>query len=451
LLPPLLALAVLVGVALRLPAVPNVAKIVLGTPVLVSGDRPEVPHVEPFLAAHPSKPDLLFGATVTFPAADPKLGIDTSIVAGFRSRDGGRSWGRVALPGCRVDPWVSFGSGDDLYVACLGRDSSVLVLRSPDAGRTWAEAVPVPAGGGGGVDKPTVSVDRSATPRRGTVYVAFGQYFPTAGLRQRMMFGPAVAASSDGGRSFAPPHFIAHDNLDQQPLDAAVLSGGDLVLFFQDYARQGELLAHRRMWAASSTDGARSFSTPVLVFEQRDHEMPWALAADPSGRHRDRLYLAVLGFWQRSSGRPLASQPKEPSDLYLIASDDRGETWGPPAAVIPPPAGGNAQTPAIAVNRDGVVGVAWYDTRRDPAGACFDIEFSASLDGGASFLPPARVTPEPSCPRASERQQGLARRYAFGGDYSGLAAGSDGSFHLFWADSRSGVYQIMAATARVVP
>ncbi len=29
-----------------------------------------------------------------------------------------------------------------------------------------------------------------------------------------------------------------------------------------------------------------------------------------------------------------------------------------------------------------------------------------------------------------------------GGDYSSLAAAPDGRFHLLWADSRSGVFQI---------
>ena len=96
-------------------------------------------------------------------------------------------------------------------------------------------------------------------------------------------------------------------------------------------------------------------------------------------------------------------------------------------------------------------GAAWYDTRRDPRGECFDIYFIASFDGGATFLPNVRATPEPSCPRASSGQRGVATRWSFGGDYSGLAAGADGTFHLFWADSSGGTYQLRTATARVTP
>jgi hypothetical protein len=62
-----------------------------------------------------------------------------------------------------------------------------------------------------------------------------------------------------------------------------------------------------------------------------------------------------------------------------------------------------------------------------------------------------RVTPEPSCPRASERQRGIATRWPFGGDYSGLAAGADGRFHLLWADSSGGIYQLRTAVAQILP
>jgi hypothetical protein len=445
--------AFLLGPALALAAasrLPTPPAIVVSKPVLVSGDRPEVPHVEPVLAAHPRNPDVLFGAAVTFPDADPKRGIDSSIVAGFRSMDGGRSWTRVPMPGCAVDPWVGFGNDDDLYLTCLTSDASVLLHHSPDAGRTWAPPVPIPRGGGGPADKPVVTIDRSTTARRGTVYVAFGQSFAPIGLRQRSIFGPAVAASVDRGQSVSPPRFLRHDNLEQQPIDAAVLSTGALVLFFQDFAAHFAPLAHRRTWIATSDDGAQTFSTPALAFEQQDHEMPWAVAVDRSDRHRDRIYLALLGFWQRSQEPPSAEQARGPSDLYVLASDDRGETWGPPAAVVPPPAAAHAQTPALAVSDDGTLGVAWYDTRRDPAGRCYDIDFSASLDGGATFLPAVRVTAEPSCPRASQRQQGVAARWSFGGDYSGLAASPDHRFQLFWADSASGIYRIAFATAQVI-
>lgn len=431
------------------------ARIVVSRPVVVSGARSGIAFVEPTLAVDPRRPELLFGAAITFPSANPAGGIGESVVAGFRSTDGGASWSRTELPGCHADPWARFDDFQDLdllYVACLTADSAILVQRSLDGGGSWAEPERVPRGTGTTADKPVVVIDRSAGARRGTVYVAFGQNFPARGLRQRSLFGAVVAAAPAGGASFSEPHLIAHDNLDQQTVDAAVLADGDLVVFFQDFASRIGLLAHRRTWMAHSTDGARTFSTPALAFEQGHHENPYAVAVDSSPRHRDRLYLAVLGFWERGQGFPAAGEDPGPADLYVLASDDGGESWGRPVPVTPPPSRGAARTPAIAVDDDGVVGVAWYQAHTTPASAtrCYDIYFSASLDGGATFLPPARVTPATSCPFAAPEQQGVATRWSFGGDYSGLAAAADHRFHLLWADSSTGVYRLATAAAQVV-
>src|SRR5205807_8799008 len=88
-------------------------RIVAGEPVCVSADMPGVPHVEPFLAAHPADPKLLFGAAVTLPEAGRRRGIEETTVEGFRSADGGHAWVRMPFSQCLVDPWLSFGRGMD--------------------------------------------------------------------------------------------------------------------------------------------------------------------------------------------------------------------------------------------------------------------------------------------------------------------------------------------------
>jgi hypothetical protein len=420
------------------------------TPVVVSGDLPEAPHVEPILAAHPTDPRLLFGAAVAFVGAGPGQGMDSSVIAGFRSADGGRSWSRVPFPACRIDPWVRFGSDGSLFLACLGRASPLVVYRSADGGRTWEEPRRVPVSGGG-VDRPVLSAGRAPGASRETVYVGFGQYSPAPGLA-RPAYG-AVVSQSLAGRTFSEPAPLRHDNLGQQPFDSVVLSSGVYVLFSMDYTDSSErLLAHRRTWAVKTGDGGRTWSLPALVFEQAGQEMPWSVAADPSPLHRDRLYLAVDGRWQRQrSETPGVAVQGSRGGLFLLVSDDGAESWRSAVTLSDAPPGADAATPALAVNREGVVGVAWYDTRRDPRGECFDLYFTASRDGGATFLPNVRVTPEPSCPGAVERQRGVAARWPFGGDYSGLAATADGSFHLLWADSSGGGYRISSAVARVPP
>ena len=429
-------------------------RIVAGEAVCVSGDRPGAPHVEPFLAAHPADPDLLFGAAVTLPdggrGRDRGDGIERTGVAGFRSLDGGHAWARIPFAQCLVDPWVSFGRGRDLYLACQARGGAVAVFRSPDGGRTWRRPVRVSGGGGGAADHPILAVDRSEGPRGGTVYVTFAQLLPVAAPDRKPRFGTAVASSRDGGRSFSAPAFLRHKGLNQQPFDATVLADGTLVLLFMDYASFERPLARRQAWAARSVDGGRSFSIAALPFEPPGGLTPVPLAADPAAAHRGRLYLAVAGLEPREAGGALA----------VLRSDDGGASWQRSArsarlasdvAVAPGPLAACRRrwTPAIAVSAAGIVGLAWYDTGRDPRGECFDVDFSASVDGGRTFLAAVRVTPEMSCPPAGQ-DRAVAARWPFGGDYSGLAATADGRFRVFWSGSRSGVSQVWTAAVEVV-
>jgi hypothetical protein len=103
------------------------------------------------------------------------------------------------------------------------------------------------------------------------------------------------------------------------------------------------------------------------------------------------------------------------------------------------------------VNDRGVLASTWYETAQDDAGegckrGCFDEYFSASVDGGVTFLPPVRVSSQ-----RSYRKWRLSteNRFGNGGDYMGLTADATGAFHPFWADSRSGTFQIYTAVVKV--
>jgi len=161
-----------------------------------------------------------------------------------------------------------------------------------------------------------------------------------------------------------------------------------------------------------------------------------SLAADLSGGPtRDRLYLVCTN--------------RERNGILVHNSADRGERWSGP--VRADSAGGDVafrRTPSIAVNRDGVVGVTWYERRKEGGRECQHLYFAASLDGGKTFLPEARVSSAASCPE-TPRNGGSAKRWPAGGDYSGLAAAADGSFHAFWSDSRDGIYQLWTARIKV--
>ena len=242
---------------------------------------------------------------------------------------------------------------------------------------------------------------------------------------------------------FTPPTNFVANSLNNNVLTPAILSDGTLIVPFIDYQdHAGEhsvagALERRRVWATISTDGGQTFSHAMFVSEACGSGGGFAsLAVDASaGPSRDRLYLTCTN--------------RDRNTIFVHYSADRGERWSAPVRVDG--AAGEVifrRTPSIAVNKDGVVAVTWYERRKEGSRECQHIYFTASLDGGKTFLPEARVSSAPSCPD-TPRNGGSAKRWPAGGDYSGLAAAADGSFHVMWSDSRHGIYQLWTARVQV--
>ncbi|MFN8580012.1 MAG: hypothetical protein U0163_03415 [Gemmatimonadaceae bacterium] len=115
--------------------------------------------------------------------------------------------------------------------------------------------------------------------------------------------------------------------------------------------------------------------------------------------------------------------------------------------------------PTIAVNRDGVVAVLWYE-QESPETASYRVRVSASSDGGMTWAAAMDVSAAPN----DQRQQRPAVRApvnaggyapepgtfsATGGDTAGLVADTEGRFHAAWIDNRTGVQQVWTAIVTV--
>lgn len=456
----LVVLSALIGVSMT-PA-QTVSSIVVGNNILVSGDASARPHVEPCIAANPADPNHLVAASIAFTRRDAWF-----TVAVFTSFDGGLHWRRSNLEGLSDfifvgDAWTAFGPKGVTYLSCIASaksTASILVFRSNDGGRGWSNPVRIPFGGGGPFDRCSIVADTSTSKFAGYVYVLASQSLRTE--TGHSVTPVVVSRSTDGGKTFSNPVRILPNNLDGNVGNAAVLSDGTFVVTFFDYASNGRdkirMLRQRRLWVAASMDGGLTFSTPRFVAEFADADPATHPRSGPnrmlaanqsSGTIRDRLYMVWTDF--ESGG----------TDIKVSYSTNEGETWSEPLTVNDSHADGiDNATPAIAVNKSGVVGVAWYDRRNDASNKCFEIFFTASLDGGLSFLPNARVSTVNSCPDAPGNVVrpegggegfGVAARWPAGGDYSGLAASSDDLFHVLWSDSRTGVYQNWTSTVRVI-
>ena len=138
--------------------------------ILVSEDGRAVPHVEPFIAAHPRDAQVLVGAAVTFESERPS-------VVSFRSVDGGRSWSATPLPDCRIDPWVAFAPDGTALLSCLAQGGApTLVFRSSDNGETWSGPSSAPLGDSGPPDRPVLTVGPAGDSAEAfVVYLAQGQ------------------------------------------------------------------------------------------------------------------------------------------------------------------------------------------------------------------------------------------------------------------------------------
>jgi hypothetical protein len=236
---------------------------------------------------------------------------------------------------------------------------------------------------------------------------------------------------------------------------------------FDGNAPDKEIQNHRFLRVAISGDGGNTYSVtePVLqtswIIRTNDNFRIEKLqgngfaAVDLSqGPFRGRVYVV----WLETAG--------DRHDVRVIHSSDNGRTWSKPVSVPDDHGPVDDANPTIAVNNHGVVGVTWND-RRARNDACYDLYFSASLDGGETFLSNVMTGRKPTCPLApgnwkpsagisaypktdagvSVEGQGLnvlmiSTRFPGGGDTQGLDADSNGVFHAGWIDGSSGVMQI---------
>jgi hypothetical protein len=499
-------------------------RVVVGPNLRVSANTASGNRNECWIAASPANRRFLVAVSQSAPenAAGAVGGPRRCMTA--ISRNGGETWREITLPKQEdgaFDPMAVAGTDGRIYVmqavltappggGSARREGTIRVWSTADEGRHWRGPAelkcPVAP------DHPRMVVDTTDGPHRGRLYIAWNEVADTVFKKKFHIF---LNYSDDGGQTFNDPILLGSEDDGKLVItEPIVLADGTLLVTYYQYffPLSGKRNEHQPVYVLQSTDGGDTFGKPQKIGEvgssgwrylRRDFGRAFTLpifTADtsPTSRYRDRLYYV----WDdATSGQ---------SSIWLSMSSDRGRTWSKPRALNdnPAPTAGMPpdfrMTPVVAVNRDGVVGVAWYDRRDDPTRRCWRQYFTASSDGGATFLPNVAISSAGSCPdkdaaptvyvsnvaadiddtlpsqdeiaglpdnerRQLEEELGIAAalkevdtgktprlRVAFDkgrniwpGHYTGLTADPDGAFHALWADRRSKLQQLYTARIEV--
>jgi BNR repeat protein len=419
------------------------------SPSLVSGPTPfancvsapsfEGAEVEPALASDPDHTNRL----VAVYQQDRYHGGGARGIVTATSTDGGRTWGRTALPltacaGPRArqvpfasDPWVSVGPDGRIYAATLS--DVVSVLTSADWGRSWS-GPSLLRGRYGLTDKETVTAD----PRRpGTAYVVWSDYRHTnpPGTESDEL----VATTRDGGRHWTQPKIVVRHGHQAGPEDGQILVD----------PRTGRLYL-LTVWIR---DAAATPSKPAWMLVSRSHDggAHWTTAhrfgIGTPAAHRDGPVIrsspqipsfaidgrgALYAVWQDAR---FSSGARE--DILLARSSDGGLHWSTPRRISTPSTGG-AIIPTIAARGTGSLAVIYLQLERSDGTVDARYRIAGSRDGGRHFTDRAvsatfsvtdapNVTPSPLVPGGY-----------FVGDYMGIAPLSTRGFGAVFVVAKPG-------------
>jgi hypothetical protein len=268
-------------------------------------------------------------------------------------------------------------------------------------------------------DKEWLAVDNSTSSFSGNVYASWTHFTATS----NMIF---FSRSTNHGVTWsqAIPISTTATNGAVQGSQVAVGPGGEVYVAYEVFLATGQ----GQHFIAKSTNGGVSFGAPValtpafnnLSFTSfyRDNSFP-ALAVGP---------VSGKGFiYDVYTDQPSTNSRTE----FVHSTTSGGLTFAAPVRANDSTKGQRLM-PAVAADTNGVVHISWFDTRNSSTNSdLLDIYATYTKNNGGTFAPNAKVTST----QINNGQSG------FLGDYSGIAAGPNGTTsmaHPAWTNGGVG-------------
>ena len=341
------------------------------------------------------------------------------------SANGGRSFKDLGYlnPGSNTfnflegDPVVNCSSASHFYYSSLLEtavtDSSgnlqaitaVSVSSSFTGGVTWGN--PVIAIGKDGfthfIDKPWSTLDPTNAQRIYVTYTDFDFSGTSAACPADIRYAIELVTSADGGQTWTAPTIIDQvcgaSGEGVQGSNVLVAPDGSVYVAYEFFPATADNEIH----ITRSTNQGTSFGSIVKVTTQvvpngalgvfqglfRNNEFPQLAVDRTQTSSRGTLYI-VWSDGRNNVVPDLYSGTYAYPDVLISKSTDSGQTFTAPMAVSPtsPSFAGTGRDqffPGIAVDKNGHVGVCYYDRRADPANTAVDRYCSVSVTHGSSW------------------------------------------------------------------
>jgi len=231
--------------------------------------------------------------------------------------------------------------------------------------------------------------------------------------------------------------------------DIKTNTAGDVFAFWG--SGEGSAPGEGTLWAAKSVDGGVKFSTPAPVGKTTSVGSIHVPACSDrgafvnicGGAYRTATQSLVYAVWAdlvggtQEPGSDVASPAK--TRIWFARSTNGGAKWEKPILIHDRASLNDQFHPRLAVDEtSGVMVVIYYDTVADPGRVRTDVWMQSSVDDGATWSTPAKVT------SAQSHEPPVPGSFQYG-DYIGLT-GHAGSFFACWTDRRTkGLSEIWGA------